>query len=233
MEEQIRIKNFYNKLYFRKKEKAMRPFYVYKRWLNFLSPQSEKKILDVGCGTGYFLRACSEIGLESFGIDISQEAVKVAKQNSPASKILVGQGENLPFPDQIFDYITCLGSLEHFLDLEKGLSEMVRVAKPRAKFLIVVPNQNYFWDKVLHKRGTKQRDYQEELKDLDSWEKLFENYGLKIEKITQDKYPAEIVKIFESKNPIRILRRIIYRLVWIFMPLKYTYQFVFVFKKNG
>ncbi len=231
MPEENKIKNFYNDLYGRKKEKTMRPFYVYKRWVEFFSPQEGNKIFDIGCGTGYFLKASEEKGLKTYGIDISDEAVKVAKEIARNSQIEVGEGENLKYPDNFFNYISCLGSLEHFTDLEKGLREMIRVAKKGAKFLIIVPNINYLWDKVVGKKGTIQRDYKEELKDLNSWKKLFNNYGLKIEKIVQDKYPAEIVKIFEYKNPVKILRRIIYRLIWVFMPLKYTYQFIFILKR--
>lgn len=233
-QEKKTIKDFYNNLYLHKKEKAMDPFYVYQRWLKFFLPQIQKgkKLLDIGCGTGYFLKASSKAGLKTFGIDISEEAIKLAKKNSPDSRISIGEGENLPFSSQSFDYVTCLGSLEHFLDLERGLAEMVRVAKLGAEFLIIVPNKNYLWNKVLGQQGTIQQDYKEELKDLDSWKKLFESYGLRVEKISQDKYPAEIVKIFEHKNPIKILRRIIYHLVWIFMPLRYAYQFIFVLRKS-
>lgn len=227
-----RIKNFYNDLYKRKKARAMRPFCIYQRWIEFLSPQKGKKILDIGCGTGYFLKAAEEKGLETYGIDLSEEAIEIAKEMTKNSRLEAGSGESLKYSDDFFDYVACLGSLEHFMDLEKGLAEMVRVAKVGAKFLIIVPNKNYLWDKVLGKKGTIQRDYQEELKDLNSWKKLFAHYGLAMEKVGQDKYPAEIVKIFEYKNPIKILRRIVYRLVWLFMPLKYTYQFVFVFEKK-
>lgn len=230
MEEKIKF--FYNELYQRKKEQTMRPFYVYQRWLDFFSPEKGKKIFDIGCGTGYFLKAAKERGLEAYGIDLSEEAIKIAKEIAPDSQIEVGAGEDLKYPDNFFDYIACLGTLEHFTNIEKGLAEILRVAKKDAKFFIIVPNKNYLWDKVVGKRGTIQRDYKEELKDFNSWKNLFEKFGLEMEKVTQDKYPAEIVKIFEYKNPIKILRRIIYRFAWLFMPLNYTYQFVFVFKRK-
>jgi ubiquinone/menaquinone biosynthesis C-methylase UbiE len=227
-----KIKNFYDDLYRRKKERTMRPFYVYQRWLDFFSLEKDTSILDIGCGTGHFLKAAEDYGLKTYGIDISEEAVRIAKKIAPGSQIEVGEGEELKYPDAFFDYVACLGSLEHFSNLEQGLGEMLRVAKNGAKFLIIVPNKNYLWDKVLGKKGTIQRDYKEELKNFDSWKKLFESHGLETEKVTQDKYPAEIVKIFEYKNPTKILRRILYRLIWLFMPLRYTYQFIFVFRKK-
>lgn len=230
MEEKIKF--FYNDLYQRKREQTMRPFYIYQRWLDFFSPEKGKKIFDIGCGTGYFLKAAKERGLQTYGIDLSEEAVKIAREIAPNSQIETGTGEDLKYPDNFFDYIACLGTLEHFTNIEKGLAEILRVAKKDAKFFIIVPNKNYLWDKVVGKRGTIQRDYKEELKDFNSWKNLFEKFGLKMEKVIQDKYPAEIVKIFEYKNPIKILRRIIYRFVWLFMPLNYTYQFVFVFKRK-
>ena len=112
----------------------------YLTMLNLLNPEPGKKLLDVGCGKGVFLFLASKMGLQTYGIDISKVAVDIARRVSHTSEIRVGLGEELPWDDNSFDYVTCLGSLEHFLDPAKGVKEMARVLKPDGRALILVPN---------------------------------------------------------------------------------------------
>ena len=210
----------------------MRPFDYYRQVFACLGAESGKKLLDVGTGTGHLLKAAKGSGLDVYGTDISPEAVKVAQQNVPDAHLVVAAGENLPFQDSSFDYVVCFGSLEHFLDMDQGLREMIRVARPEARFMIVVPNKNYFLWKVRGEYGTKQKDLKETLMDYGGWKGFFEKHKLKILKTYHDPWPWQSVKIFKHKNPWRIARRAFYRFIWLFMPLEYTYQFIFILNKR-
>jgi SAM-dependent methyltransferase len=53
---------------------------------------------------------------------------------------MVGDGSHLPFADDRFDYVTSVGSLEHYLDMAQGVREIVRVLKPEGRTCILVPN---------------------------------------------------------------------------------------------
>lgn len=226
--------NFYDELYSKKGKAAMRPYWVYDNWFKLLGPvERGQSLLDVGCGTGLLLKAAEHRGLKTFGLELSIEAIKLAAENSPNSEITQGEGEHLPFADSQFDYVCCLGTLEHMSDVPKGLNELVRVGRQTAKFLIVLPNDNYFfWKLKKINKGTAQRDF-EELKTLAEWKKMLANAGLEIiGKIRQDKYPSQELKIFAFKNPYKVIRRMMYKFIWLFMPLKYTYQFVFILKKK-
>lgn len=230
----VEKKEFYDNLYSKKGQGAMRPQWVYDNWFaNLLPVQSGQTLLDVGCGTGLFLKSAAGSGLKTTGLELSDSALALARQNSPTSTLVQGEGEHLPFEDKSFDYVCCLGTLEHMADPDKGLAEMVRVAKDGARFFIVVPNDNYlFWKLKKIKKGTAQRDF-EELKKLPEWISFFAKGGLEVAgRIKQDRYPSQELKIFAAKNPYRMLRRAIYKLIWLCMPLAYTYQFVFVFKKK-
>jgi len=229
----VEPKNFYDDIYKKGGDKTMRPFKVYQDWFKlFGKVKSGGRLADVACGTGMFLKAASDAGLETWGLDISDEAVKVSKQVSPKSNVVQGVGESLPWDSNFFDYVTCLGSLEHFSDSEKGLAELVRIGKVDAKYIIILPNENYLlWRLGIVKKGTNQREF-EILKTLDGWKNFLENGGLKINKVYQDKYPATEVMVFENKNPKKIIRRLIYKFIWLVMPLKSTYQFVFVLEKK-
>jgi len=213
MKSEKAIKDWYNQWHSAKRENAWRPYEAYPFFLNYLNVKPRRKLLDVGCGTGYLLKASDLRGLETYGVDISKEAVKIAKKISPNSKIVVGKGEDIKFPDKFFDYITCLGALEHFLDIEKGVKEMVRVGKDGALFCIVVPNINFLFWKIRGSKGTKQQDINENLLLLKQWKEIFIKEGLEILKIDQDKYFMKKIKIFSSINPLGIIKRGTYKLV--------------------
>src|SRR5207247_1877624 len=81
-----------------------------------------------------------------------------------------------------------LGALEHFLDMGQGLEEMKRVAKPGARFCIMVPNQDFIGWKVLGHQGTAQQDINEHLQSLAAWRRLFEAHGLGVVRASPDRW---------------------------------------------
>lgn len=139
-----------------------------------------QKVLDVACGTGDWLEiAASRVAIIS-GIDISERAIGVCRQRLPWGEFHVGPAEILPFSDQQFDLITCLGSLEHFLDQPRALREMVRVAKPDAQLLILVPNAGFLTYRMRLYGGTHQQAVRETIRTLEEWQQLFGEAGLEI-----------------------------------------------------
>ncbi len=226
------VVSYYDQIYRKKGIGAMRPLDYYRQVFAYLGAIPGRNILDVGTGTGHLLKAAQKVGLKAYGTDISSEAVRVAKENVPDADLVVAAGENLPFQNNFFDYVVCFGSLEHFLDMDKGLSEMIRIAKPNAEYMIVVPNRNYFLWKFRGEYGTKQRDMKETLLSYDEWKEFFGKHGLVIKNVYHDPWPWQSVKIFKHLNPIRIARRAFYRFIWLFIPLSYTYQFIFILNKK-
>lgn len=89
--------------------------------LDLIKPKKTDKLLDVGCGTGFFLEIC---GCDATGIDPSEELLKQAKGN-----VVQGSAEKLPFDDNNFDFVVSLTAIHHFEDLDKALSEIKRVGK--------------------------------------------------------------------------------------------------------
>jgi len=210
------IKNWYDRRHRNRGENAWRSAEAYPVFLGYLNPLPGRKLLDVGCGTGFLLKAAAEMRLETYGIDISDEGVKIAKQISPDSTIIAGNGENLWLPDEFVDYITCIGALEHFLDIERGVNEMVRVAKPDATLCIVVPNANFIYWRLKRSKGTEQQDINETLMSLNRWKNIFTKAGLEVLGVYHDTW----------------LARKIGKLALALLPIRLTYQFVFVLKKN-
>ena len=148
------VELYYNERYKSDKENDIKPWQIsegvrphdaYPMILYYLKVKPTGKLLDIACGRGYLLKAAESKGLDTFGVDISDEAVKLARLNAVKSDIRVSKAEELPYNDKFFDYITCLGSLEHFLKPEEAAAEMVRVGKDDAVFCIMVPNANFIY----------------------------------------------------------------------------------------
>lgn len=118
----------------------------YARCLALAEPRPGQKVLDVACGGGYLLIEAERAGLEAHGIDIAQAAIDRARSFAPKSTLVRGDAEALPYPDGMFDIVTCLGSLEHFLDPPRALEEMRRVLAADGRAVIVVPNQWFAYD---------------------------------------------------------------------------------------
>src|SRR2546423_7069937 len=150
----------------------MRPAAAYPICLDLRGATPGSRLLDVSCGIGSLLTAALARGIDAVGVDLSDAAIRIAKRTVPTADVAVGAGETLAFKSGTFDYVTCLGSLEHFLDMGRGLEEMQRVAKPAARFCIMVPNQDFIGWKVLGHQGTAQQDINEHLLNLHAWRAL-------------------------------------------------------------
>lgn len=123
-------RHFYNPI----KQKLRR----YKKIVELLDLKPTDRILNVGCGEGLTFE---EFNKENpiVGVDLFPES-KIVRENFKYLQIK-GDG-TLPFKDNEFDAVVCIGVLEHvkpFEALEKTCSEIQRVGK---KFLILVPNYN-------------------------------------------------------------------------------------------
>lgn len=98
--------------------------------------KSEKKILDIGCGTGEFAGLLNRTGY--YGIDISIRYIEyAAKHNRGNFKVM--DAKKLEFPDNTFDYILIMAILHHLNDSEarRVLAEAARVLKPDGKILVI------------------------------------------------------------------------------------------------
>lgn len=125
------------------------------RLYSFLTSIAKKlpdkaSVLEVGCGSGEGLAQFEKMNLNSIGIDISFEALKLAKRTSNAA-LTRADAFSLPFKSAAFDLVYNSGVIEHF-DYPKDLSllsEMARVTKKGGYVLIIVPNKYCIWYKVL------------------------------------------------------------------------------------
>jgi demethylmenaquinone methyltransferase/2-methoxy-6-polyprenyl-1,4-benzoquinol methylase len=103
-----------------------------------------KRILDIATGTGDFAIASLKLNpTEIIGMDISSGMLEVGKEKMKKKKVdniismRLGDSEDLPFEDNYFDALTVGFGVRNFENLEKGLSEMLRVIRPGGKAIIL------------------------------------------------------------------------------------------------
>jgi ubiquinone/menaquinone biosynthesis C-methylase UbiE len=175
------VKTYYDEAYYKEAGKHAIISLHLRRLASRLDIYTSQRVLDVACGTGEWLQAVQERGGIPFGIDLSARAIEVCKQNVPNGTFFCGPAEKLPFDDAQFDWITCLGSIEHFVDPEGALREMARVAKRDARFVLLVPNADFLTRRLGLYRGTNQTAAIEDVRTLEQWQALFESAGLIIQ----------------------------------------------------
>ncbi|WP_190811382.1 bifunctional demethylmenaquinone methyltransferase/2-methoxy-6-polyprenyl-1,4-benzoquinol methylase UbiE [Flagellimonas sp. S3867] len=122
--------------------------------VSILTKKAPKNILDIATGTGDLAIAMISTGAEKIvGLDISPGMLDVGKTKISAKNLqntiemMIGDSEKLPFDDNSFDAITVAFGVRNFENLEKGLSEILRVLKPGGSFVVLetsVPTKTPF-----------------------------------------------------------------------------------------
>ena len=99
------------------------------------------RILENGCGVGVYLERLSQNSQIAVGLEFDLQRAQEAHINSPL--ILNAAGENLPLPDESFDFMLSHEVLEHVQDDRRCVEEMVRVLAPSGRMAVFVPNRGY------------------------------------------------------------------------------------------
>ncbi|MBI5467031.1 MAG: class I SAM-dependent methyltransferase [Candidatus Kerfeldbacteria bacterium] len=227
------VQNWYDDRYHTQGADAFRTREAYLDYLDQLEVEPGRVLLDVGCGSGYVLADGARRGLRVIGTDISAEAINLARITAPAAEFHVTPGETLPLADGTADYVVCLGVLEHFLDMDKGLDEMARVTRRSARFLIMVPNKDFFFWKLKRTAGTDQQQISEHLLSVAAWRQLFERHNFVVEQIAQDRWPMRRPRLLADAHPIRIIKRLVYKTLWALLPQAWCYQAIFIMHKTA
>lgn len=97
--------------------------------------------LELGCGTGYFTRLVAESNATITAVDISEDLLAEAREKTTAQNVVyeIADAHNLKYEDASFDLVYG-SSILHHLEIDKALSESLRVLKPGGKFVFAEPN---------------------------------------------------------------------------------------------
>ena len=105
--------------------------------LDFVTPPAERRVLEVGCGTGHWLALLDEWGCRAAGLDPSAAMLRCASNRPIQAMLVQGRAEHLPFPPASFDRIVCVNAFHHFADKERFLSEARKVLRPEGGLMTV------------------------------------------------------------------------------------------------
>ncbi len=115
-----------------------------KKVVKIIGKNNPKDILDIATGTGDLALMMAQLSPKRIvGLDISKGMLEVGKQKINKAKLenvidmVVGDSENIPFEDNTFDAITVSFGVRNFENLDKGLTEILRVLKPGGTFVIL------------------------------------------------------------------------------------------------
>lgn len=112
--------------------------------------QQWKKIVEVGCGTGYGSAVLAS-DAQITALDISKKAISYAAQVHPGPDYVVGSATALPLPDESVDAIVSFELIEHLTDPEKFLDECKRVLREDGAIMLSSPNPGYLMNLIKHR----------------------------------------------------------------------------------
>lgn len=217
------VRDYYDRVYYKAAGVERTASNHHRRLARRFVPWQGKRLLDVACGTGGWLQAAAALGAFPTGVDISSVALEACRRSLPRAELHCGPAEQLPFEDRAFDFISCLGALEHFLNPKAALLEMIRVAKPNAGLLLLVPNAEFLLRRVGLYCGTEQVGVREEVRSLPDWQALFESVGLTVQSRWKDLHVVSLSWIMRGSwhlRPVRLAQAMALA-CW---PLSWQYQ---------
>ena len=137
---------------------------VHTKMLDLLAHEEAKEpptcILDVGCGTGHFLRAASVRWPQAqlVGVDPAEQMILEAARLNPQATFKVGFAESLPLPDESADIVVSSLSFHHWEDHQKGIQEIARVLRPEG--LLCLADHNMLLSKLWRKKVKSRKEIQ-------------------------------------------------------------------------
>lgn len=167
-----------------------------------IEPDWRGNVLEAGVGQGVVLKNIQKRGGERInsltGIDLSDRLIAMARNLVPEAKILKADIEQMPFPNDSFDFVVMVDTFQYLLDFDKTLQEVKRVLRPGGKFIVTVPNKKW----ILFNRYIKARKniqpVEDHFFDFKEMKQLLEEGGFKI----MDYRGADALRFYGWKHKI-------------------------------
>ena len=192
-----------------------------------------KKLLDIGSGTGHFLKAANDKGFTGSGIEPDEDARSYAHKEHHVRSC--AQEELYNVETQSMDVITMWHVLEHVYHLDKDIAEINRILKSSGKLFIAAPNMGSYDAKYYGKfwaaYDVPRHLYHFQQTDIS---KLFMRKGFKLDKVIPMRFDSYYVSMLSEKYKKRFsLFGFVIGLISNMKAKKYGYSSqVYVFEKS-
>jgi SAM-dependent methyltransferase len=114
-------------------------FRAVRRGLALAALPTGARFLDVGCGTGRWVRRYGELGFSAVGVDATIGMLQIARAHDTRAPLTTGLAQSLPFCDAAFDCLSDITVVQHipYEFQSRALQEMVRVIKPGGRMILM------------------------------------------------------------------------------------------------
>lgn len=138
------VKHFYTEDYYKRRKYEFDSRYPFLSRIakTLVEKFDPKSVLDVGCAKGYLVCAFRDLGVEAYGVDISEWAISESPPEVRDRLFNIDvDSDPLPFEDEAFDLVTATEVVEHLANHNQLLSEVKRVLKPEGIVFISAPRR--------------------------------------------------------------------------------------------
>ena len=119
----------------------------------------DKRLLEIGFGTGTDLLQFAQGGALVTGVDLTPRSIEIVRSRfaiyDQRGEFLIGDGENLSFPDESFDVVYSFGVLHHTPDTARAIREVRRVLRPGGQAIVMLYHRGSlaYWGGLMFKQG--------------------------------------------------------------------------------
>ena len=209
-------------------------FYIW--LLSLIQPPSGANLLDVSCGEGALVMWARRRGVAACGVDFSRAAIRRACATTGQPSFTVGDGARLPFSTAQFDYVTCIGSLEHFEQPALGIREIQRTLRPEGKACILLPNTFSLLGTVNYARKTGEIfDDGQPIQRYNTrmgWARLLAENGLPVYRVEKYELPWPQTAV-DWRWYLRRPRKLAHLLVGMMLPINLANCHVFLCSRGS
>jgi 2-polyprenyl-3-methyl-5-hydroxy-6-metoxy-1,4-benzoquinol methylase len=109
------------------------------------------RLLDVGCGPGFFVEVAALAGWDAWGVDLNKHAVEWANEHV-TDRVRHGTADALEFDAASFDCVTLFDVVEHLDDPARELAQVAQVVRPGGLLVVVTPDAGALVSRLLGRR---------------------------------------------------------------------------------
>jgi SAM-dependent methyltransferase len=142
-------------------------------------PRPDQRVLEIGSGRGTLLHELCTRGVSVVGLELSADRIAEAVTRHGPLPIQQTAGTRLPFADETFDVVLSFDVFEHIPDSDAHLTEVRRVLKPGAWYLLQTPNKwsNTVFETIRWRSFTRWRADHCALHTFGQLERRFQRHG--------------------------------------------------------